>query len=144
MTPILIDTNAYSDYRRGGESALEIVQSAPEIAISVVVLGELTGGFAAGHRESDNRRELLRFLASPRVRVLDVDRTTADLYAQIYRDLRQAGTPIPQNDMWIAATARQHDLALFTYDAHFRGITGLVVGRVFSDFDTNPSTDKPN
>ncbi|MBC8116166.1 MAG: type II toxin-antitoxin system VapC family toxin [Candidatus Saccharimonas sp.] len=134
MRPILIDTNAYSAYHRGRPETLDVVQFAPEIAMSVVVLGELGGGFATGSREADNRRELQQFLASPRVRVLEIDSDTAELYAGIFRELRRKGTPIPQNDMWIAASALQHNLALFTFDQHFHSIGGLVVGHTLADF----------
>jgi predicted nucleic acid-binding protein len=134
VKPILIDTNAYSAYHRGRPETLDVLQFAPMIAVSVVVLGELQGGFAKGSREAENERQLQQFLTSPRVRVLGVDSDTARLYSGIFRELRLKGTPNPQNDMWIAASAMQHNLAPFTFDQHFHKIGGLVVGHGFTDF----------
>jgi predicted nucleic acid-binding protein len=95
--------------------------------LTPVVLGELLGGFAAGAHERQNR-ELAAFLSSPREWVAPVDGTTAEHYGVVYASLRAAGKPVPTNDMWIAASALQHGLRLFTFDAHFRSVPGLVVG----------------
>lgn len=131
---ILLDTNAYSAFKRNVTEAVEIIRHTPLIGISSIVLGELMGGFAAGGREAINRHELEQFLDSKRVRALDIEKATAECYAIIYRSLRQKGQPIPTNDMWIAATALQHGLALFTYDSHFRYVDGLSIGNRLSDF----------
>jgi len=72
-----------------------------------------------------NLDELNEFLTSPRVIFIDIDYNTADNYAKIFKQLREKGKPIPTNDLWIAASALQHDLTLFTYDKHFRFIDGL-------------------
>jgi len=63
-----------------------------------------------------------------------VDERTAERYATISVDLKRKGLPIPTNDMWIAASALRHDLALFTYDGHFKHISGLLIGRTLEDF----------
>jgi predicted nucleic acid-binding protein len=131
---ILLDTNAYSAFKRNAPDAVEIIRHAPVIGINSIVLGELLGGFAAGKREAINRQELKQFLGSKRVRLLAVDESTAEYYAMVYRNLRQKGQPIPTNDMWIAATALQHGLALFTYDGHFQHVDGLKSGNHLSDF----------
>ena len=129
MTAILIDTSAYAAFKRGVPGAISVVQQVPSITFNAVVLGELTGGFAAGAKEKQTRAELDAFLASGRVRVVTIDRGTAERYAEVYAALRKAGRPIPTNDMWIAASALQHGLRLFTFDDHFRYVPGLVVGR---------------
>ena len=98
------------------------------------MLGELYGGFACGMQEQRNIDELERFLASHRVHVLEANADTAHHYANIYRELRKKGCPIPTNDMWLAATARQYDLSMFSYDAHFRAIDELCVGSTVQDF----------
>ena len=131
---LLLDTNAYAALKRGIPEAVEIIRYAPSIGISSVVLGELLGGFAAGTQEATNKHELERFLSSGRVQMLVVDAETARYYATVYRGLRYKGRPIPTNDIWLAATALQHDLALFSYDNHFRAIDGLVTGNQLSDF----------
>jgi len=134
VTGVLVDTNAYVAFKRGAPDALEVVRLAERLGLSVVVLGELLAGFALGSRESDNRRELAGFLDSPRASVLPVGEATAEFYARVYRGLRRKGTPIPTNDLWIAATALEHGLAIFTYERHFEAVDGLIVSRTGADF----------
>jgi tRNA(fMet)-specific endonuclease VapC len=131
---ILIDTNAYAAFKRNAPEAVEIIRHAPVIGINAIVLGELLGGFAVGTREASNKKELKRFLDSKRVKLFSIGKGTASSYALVYKSLRQKGRPIPTNDMWIAATALQHELALFTYDAHFHEVEGLIIGNRLSDF----------
>ena len=128
MNPILLDTNAYAAFKQGNAEAISILQQAPGIALNSVVLGELLSGFAFGSREDINRRELAQFLDSQRVVVLPIDRRTSDHYAIIYLALKKAATPIPTNDMWIAASALQHNLLLYTFDQHFQVVPGLRIG----------------
>jgi tRNA(fMet)-specific endonuclease VapC len=121
---ILIDTNAYTAFKRGDADALEIIQRAPQLALPIIVVGELLAGFAAGGREEKNKQELELFLASARVTGLLIDKHTTESYAKIYASLRAKGQPIPTNDLWIAALAT----ALFSFDAHFQNVTGLTIG----------------
>ena len=95
----------------------------------MIVFAELLGGFAAGTRAPRNRERLARFMASPRVQLLKPDEKTAEHYADVYATLRRQGTPIPSNDLWIAALARQHRLPLFSFDAHFSAVPGLTLHR---------------
>jgi tRNA(fMet)-specific endonuclease VapC len=131
---ILLDTNAYAAFKRDLPEAVELIRRAPLIGINTIVLGELLAGFAVGTRESANKQELNIFLASRRVKLFHLDDNTAELYATVYRDLKRRGRPIPTNDMWIAATALQHGLAVFTFDGHFQYVDGIVVGAAPSDF----------
>lgn len=131
---ILLDTNAYSAFKRNAQDAVEIIRHVPLIGINSIVCGELLSGFSVGSREETNRQELTLFVSSRRVRLFSVDDVTAHHYAVIYRKLRQKGQPIPSNDMWIAATALQHNLAVFTYDGHFQAIDGLITGNRLPDF----------
>jgi predicted nucleic acid-binding protein len=128
VKPILLDTNAYAAFKRGDPEAVAIVQQAPAMALNTIVLGELFGGFALGSREEENRRELVQFLSSTRVVVLPLDRITAEHYAAVFSALKKIADPIPTNDIWIAASTIQHGFALFTYDRHFRVLTGLRIG----------------
>ena len=123
---VALDTNAYSDFMRGVGARVEIVRAVQAIVLPFIVVGELRAGFAAGDRESTNAANLQRFLASPRVSVLVADAQTTHHYAQLHRQLRSDGRPIPTNDVWIAALAVQHDLVLCTSDRHFRQIPQLV------------------
>ncbi len=144
MRAILLDTNAYSEFKKGHAEATRVLDHAKEIAINVVVLGELLGGFEAGTRATTNRHELGEFLDTQSVRVLEIDPDTAELYAGIFRELRRKGTLIPQNDMWIAASALQHNLVLFTFDQHFHNVDGLIVGNTLADFaDPNAGESRP-
>ena len=131
---ILLDTNAYSAFKRNVPDAIEIIRHAPVIGINSIVCGELLGGFAIGKYEAINRQELKQFLSSKRVKLFGLDESTAEYYAMIYRNLRQKGQPIPTNDMWIAASALQHGLAVFTYDGHFQYVDGLNTGNHLQEF----------
>ncbi|HWU36239.1 MAG TPA: type II toxin-antitoxin system VapC family toxin [Candidatus Acidoferrum sp.] len=103
------------------------LQQSEEIWVSPVVLGELLAGFVRSKRRGKNERELRTFLASPRVNVVAVDSETAERYALILTALWRAGTPIPTNGLWIAATAMQYGLRILTSDAHYRKVTQVVV-----------------
>jgi predicted nucleic acid-binding protein len=127
VSAVALDTNVYSGFMRGLPAALQALRAADEIHLPLIVLGELLAGFAAGARAQKNRDELGRFMASPRVFVLEPDERTARHYGDIFAALRAAGRPIPTNDLWIAALARQHRLALLTFDSHFSAIPRLSV-----------------
>ena len=105
----------------------ETVQSASAVHLNAVVVGELLAGFKKGSRTRQNENRLREFIAEPRVTVLSVDEETAVRYAAIKDYLRREGTPIPTNDVWIAATAFQHGLRLQTLDAHFLRVPQIIV-----------------
>ena len=134
MRAIAIDTNAYSAFKRGDAAVVAVLQHATEIIVSATVLGELLAGFAAGLRQGANRVELMRFLESPRVKLVSCGAATADSYALIYASLRKRGQPIPTNDLWIAASCLEYGAALLTLDAHFQHVGGLRVGIQLDDF----------
>lgn len=125
MKRILLDTNAYAGLLAGDTSILDEVAEAEQIHLSVFVLGELLAGFRGGARLAQNRQWLKTFLAKPTVSFLSASTETAEIFGQIKNDLRKAGTPIPINDVWIAAHAMETGSVLVTYDRHFQGIPGL-------------------
>jgi predicted nucleic acid-binding protein len=127
MSRILLDTSAVSALFRGNRAIVERTRTAARIGLSPVTLGELQAGLRRGRRREANQEVLQRLLDSPRVRTLVIDPETADRYAQIYDSLRRAGTPIPTNDMWIAASAMQFGLAVVTTDVHFERVPQIVV-----------------
>jgi tRNA(fMet)-specific endonuclease VapC len=127
MNRILLDTSAYSAYIAGHTDLQEPVRHASIVHLSVVAMGELLAGFLKGGRRSQNETRLREFVAEPRVRVLHVDDETAVRYAAIRDYLRRQGTPVPVNDVWIAATAAQHGLRLLTLDSHFLQIPQVIV-----------------
>ncbi len=133
MRPILIDTNAYTAFKRGDADIVELFRSAEVLAINPIVLGELLGGFDCGNKAQKNRDELQQFLSSSRIEIFPLTADTSTFYAHIYAILRNKGKPIPSNDMWIAATAFEHGCVLCTYDKHFKEIEGLISGILLSE-----------
>ena len=119
MTRLALDTSAYSNFQRGDDAAVALISSASWIGMSAIVLGELRAGFGLGKRRSRNERELRAFLAHPVVHELVVDDEAAQIYAEIVIALHTAGTPVPTNDIWIAAVAAREGVHVVTYDAHF-------------------------
>ena len=122
---LALDTNRYTDLCRGDASAVESIEIADEVWLPFIVLGELRAGFAVGTQGSRNEAVLRRFLLKPGVGVLYADEQTTYHYGAVYRQLRKQGTPIPTNDMWIAALVLQHSLVLCARDAHFDALPQL-------------------
>jgi len=123
---VLIDTNIYSLAMKGDGDVVNALRKIDQIGFSTISIGELLSGFKGGSREQKNREELSIFLDSPRVVVHPIDEGSADFYAAILNNLKAAGTPIPTNDIWIAAVAFQHGYKIFSKDNHFNLIPGLV------------------
>lgn len=126
---VCIDTNVYSALRRGHVRVRSVLESADVAIVPTVVLGELHAGFAAGSRKQTNLSELETFLAKPGVQVYSVTAAVAARYGSIFHALRRAGTPIPTNDIWIAAIALERGARLVTLDTHFDAIPTLNVDR---------------
>jgi tRNA(fMet)-specific endonuclease VapC len=124
---LLVDTSAYSAFMRGHLAIKSSLQRADEIIVNAIVLGELATGFIKGRRRRRNQQELSRFLSSPRVNVVDVTEETAERYGVILNSLWKAGTPIPTNDIWIAASAMEHGLQILTTDAHYQKVGQVMV-----------------
>jgi tRNA(fMet)-specific endonuclease VapC len=123
----MLDTSAYSAFMKGHAEVKLALQKADEIVLNPVILGELRAGFRAGNRFRKNERELQIFSSSPRVRFIDITQETAERYAVIVHFLRKAGTPIPTNDIWIAASAMEHGLRVVTTDLHYQKVPQIVV-----------------
>jgi len=123
---LALDTNRYSDLCRGLAPVVEVVEQAEAVLLPFVVVAELRAGFAVGKRGTENERILQRFMLKPGVGVLFADGQTTYFYAAAYRQLRQQGTPIPTNDLWIAALVLQHSLVLCARDRHFGHLPQLT------------------
>jgi tRNA(fMet)-specific endonuclease VapC len=130
MKRILLDTNVYTAFKQADPRAVALIQEADVIGINSVVAGELLAGFICGTKNRENRNHLDQFLDSPRVLMFAVDDDTAEFYASAWKKLRDKGKPIPTNDIWIAASAMQHGLALATLDGHFEAIDGLLLEEI--------------
>ena len=123
---LALDTNAYSAATRGDARASALLRTADQVFVPFVVLAELRAGFAVGSAGKRNEATLSRFLNAPRVAVLFADEQTTHHHASIFAQLRRQGTPIPTNDLWIAAIVVQHDLVLLTADAHFEHLPQIA------------------
>ena len=120
---MILDTNGLSALADGESSLEPILREAAEVALPVIVLGE----FRYGVRQSRDRQRYEQWLTESlrNFRVLDVDEETASSYATVRMELKRAGTPIPSNDVWIAALCRQHSLSLLSRDRHFDLVAGI-------------------
>ncbi len=116
---LAVDTNRYTDFQRGDPVVRYNLEHAAAVYMPLFVMAELRGGFAMGNRAAANEQLLLQFLQRPGVRVILPDEVTTFHYASLLQDLRKRATPIPTNDLWIAAVVVQHNLTLYTRDAHF-------------------------
>lgn len=126
---ILLDTSAYVGFKLNNPELVETIAGADLILFSTVVLGELLFGFRNGSRFKANLADLNRFLAHDAVETVPVSEISADRYSRIAAQLRRKGTPIPTNDIWIAAQTMEHGAELITVDEHFVRISGLVYSR---------------
>ena len=120
---LALDTNALSALVEGDVALDRIITGENRLAIPVIVLGE----YLFGVRHSRNRARYQQWLRERLglFLVLNVDSETTRAYADIRSELRSGGKPIPMNDLWIAAIARQYDIPLITRDAHFGVVQGL-------------------
>ncbi|HJR69737.1 MAG TPA: type II toxin-antitoxin system VapC family toxin [Gammaproteobacteria bacterium] len=123
---VAVDTNRYVDLCKGVAETVEVLESADVIVLPFVVLAELRAGFLLGRRQVENERSLHTLLLKDGVDVVYADDQTTHHYASVYRQLRKQGTPIPTNDVWLAALVLQHNLALHARDRHFDHLPQLV------------------
>ena len=106
---------------------LDAIATAERVYMSVFVLGELFFGFAEGDRSLENRKELDEFLRKPTVRFVGATRETAEAFGSIRNDLKRRGTPIPINDVWVAAHCVELGAVLVALDRHFLEVPGLRI-----------------
>jgi tRNA(fMet)-specific endonuclease VapC len=120
---LILDTNAlsaFADEEPGIETAL---REAEFLALPVITLGEYRYGIAQSRYHEKYEAWLNDLLAE--CRVLEITEPTTKIYAGVQNELREAGRPIPANDIWIAALCRQHKLPLISRDRHFDFIRGI-------------------
>lgn len=123
---VALDTNRYVDLCKGIVETVTLLEEAEAVVLPFVVVGELRAGFAHGRRQAENEWTLRRFLLKDGVEVIYADDQTTHHYAALFRQLRKQGTPIPTNDMWLAALVLQHNLVLHDRDKHFDRLPQLV------------------
>ena len=121
---VILDTNALSAVADAEPGALARIGSARIVAVPVVVLGEYLFGIAQSRRRKEYEAWVDEFMGD--CQVLPITGETAGRYAGLRLDLKRAGTPIPSNDLWIAALCRQHALPLLSRDRHFDAVTSIL------------------
>lgn len=124
---LALDTSRYRDLVDGVEDAVGTLERADAVLLPFVVVAELRAGFAVGAQGRANEKVLQRLLGKTGVEVLYADHATTQMYASLYRQLRAQGTPIPTNDLWIAALVAQHNLTLYSRDRHFQHLPQLAI-----------------
>lgn len=125
---LVLDTNAHSDWRRSGKW-MNNIAFADRMIIPSVAMGEIFHGFINGTKTEKNQRLFAEFLAEPQVEIAPVGRKTAEIYAEFVQYLRKCGTPIPTNDIWIAAQAHESGGELAARDGHFDVLPMLRIAR---------------
>ena len=125
ITRLVLDSSAYSHLRRGHPAVLDAVAAVRNVLVPVTVLGELEAAFDLGSRTKENRAALAEFLAEPFVSIITTTHPIARRYRQLVAQLRRAGTPIPVNDIWIAAATLDCGGHLLTFDGDFGRVSAL-------------------
>ena len=121
---MILDTNALSALVEGDDALQPVIRRAVDLAIPVVVLGEFRYGVSQSRHRAQYERWLAEFL--PAFHILDIDEETTTPYSAVRAELRRAGTPIPVNNVWIAALCRQHSLPIISRDRHFDVVRGVA------------------
>jgi tRNA(fMet)-specific endonuclease VapC len=123
---VALDTNRLTDLFQGDAELADRLGECYEVWIPLIVLAEMKAGFLGGSQQYRNETLLQTFLGKPTVGILLPARETAEQYARLFVQLKRAGTPIPDNDLWIAALVLEHDLQLITRDRHFERVPQLL------------------
>ena len=121
---MILDTNGLSALAEGDSGLKSVLRKAAQLAIPVIVLGEYRYGISQSRHRVQYKEWLAEYL--PKFRILDVDERTTVSYSVVRSELRNAGTPVPSNDVWIAALCRQHSLPLLSRDRHFDAVSGIT------------------
>ena len=127
MNRLCLDISAYSNFQRGHRQTVDYIDQADWIGLPNVVRGELWAGFLLGNQVERNAQALALFLDHTAVETLDVDSNVARIYGEIFVELRHKGTPLPTNDIWVAATAIHAGATVLTFDTHFSEIARVGV-----------------
>jgi len=120
---MILDTNALSAYADGDSGAIESIARTPIVAIPVIVIGEYLFGISQSRQRIGYERWMNGFVGASRT--LEITAETAAMYAEIRSEVKRSGTPIPSNDVWIAALCREHAMPLLSKDRHFDVVKGI-------------------
>lgn len=123
MKPLLIDTNVLIKFFQGDEEIAKNISRYEKVIVPTIVIGEYKAGVDSDTRVGRVQMSMLEsFLEDASVKVVDVTESIADTYARIFRVLKKNGTPIPQNDVWIAACAIAKGAVVYSFDGHFANV----------------------
>lgn len=122
---MLLDTNYVIALFAGDQAAVALAGKSQTYFLPAIVLGELCYGAQNSTQVQNNLAKIAELQQA--TTVLPCDEHTAETYGKIKHGLRLLGKPIPENDIWIAALARQHELPLATLDKHFAQIVDLKI-----------------
>jgi len=123
---VCLDTNAYSSLRRGNQALQALLDDCDEILVPAAAYAELMYGFLRGSRFSENESQLNDFLCEDGISIQPVTQSIAERWGYVKAALMKNGTPIPENDIWIAATALETGSRIVSYDSHFDHVGGLI------------------
>ena len=127
MKKVSLDTNSYTALIAGDVTVLDALGEASEVYLSIFVIGELYYGFTNGSKEKKNRVVLNHFLKKPTVKIIHTTMETAEIYGRLKTNLKEKGTPVPINDLWIASHAIETGSFLLTFDSHFQTIPEVLL-----------------
>ena len=125
MNGDMLDTNVIIKFLAGDESAKQLIDSATDIYVPIIVVGELHYGAHKSSKTESNLALFANFLSG--FSITHIDESIAAMYGEVKEQLRKKGVNLPENDVWIAATAKARQCRLITYDAHFKSVEGLDV-----------------
>jgi tRNA(fMet)-specific endonuclease VapC len=110
----------------GEKGIKELLERADSVLVPSIVLGELYAGFYMGQRAKENIEKMTSFLERPGIATVSIDHAIAERYGLLIKALKEAGTPLPTNDVWIAAVTLETGARLLTRDVHYKSIPGLL------------------
>ncbi|MCL2153440.1 MAG: type II toxin-antitoxin system VapC family toxin [Oscillospiraceae bacterium] len=125
MNGDMLDTNVIIKYLAGDGSAKRLMNNASDISVSAIVVGELQYGAQKSSKTESNLALFASFLSS--FTIMPITENIASVYGEVKEQLRKKGVNIPENDIWIAASAKAQNCRLLTFDAHFKSVDGLTV-----------------
>lgn len=122
---LAVDTNAVIAYRKGSDEVYAIIDGIEMLFLPAIVFGELLYGAINSKDTEENKQAVYDFLELSVL--LPIDEAICIRYSTVRLGLKQAGNPIPENDIWIAAICLEYNIPLLTRDKHFEKVSGLKV-----------------
>lgn len=123
---MLLDTSAYSQLAMADKAVVDVLSNAKTIILPLIALAEIKFGNSVGVRTKENNKKLQNFLSQPQVQVVCPDIETAEIYADLATYSKRLGRSVGNNDLWIAALAKQHQVPLITYDRDFEVFKDII------------------